>query len=93
MNIDEKQRFVAPGTCFMLNLNEHEIILFINVKIPTIVGILTFINKIQYHQPSKSPMNVLRLGPFAFMGRLAPGPAAFPGVCVQLWRSVPIILW
>ena len=84
MNIDEKQCIVAPGTCFMLSSNKHEIILLIYVKMPIIVGILTFINKIQYRQPLKSPMNGLRLGPFAFMGRLAPGPVAFPGGFVQL---------
>ena len=33
-------------TFSMLNSAEHEIILLINVKMPTIVVILTFINKI-----------------------------------------------
>ena len=31
----------------MLNSTEHEIILLINVKMPIIVGILTFINRIK----------------------------------------------
>ena len=31
-------------TFFMLNSTEHEFFLLINVKMPTIVGILTFIN-------------------------------------------------
>ena len=31
-------------TVFMLNSNGHEIFLLINVKMPTIVGILTFIS-------------------------------------------------
>ena len=33
-------------TFFMLNSAEQEIIMFINIKMPTIVGILTFISMI-----------------------------------------------
>ena len=33
-------------TFFFLNSTEHEFILLINVKMPTIVGILTFISRI-----------------------------------------------
>ena len=32
-------------TLFMLNSIDHEIFLFINVKMPKIVGILTFMNR------------------------------------------------
>ena len=35
-------------TFFMLNSTETEIILLMNVKMPTIVGILTFMSRINY---------------------------------------------
>ena len=40
---------ICPRGCktfFMLNSAEQEIIMFINIKMPTIVGILTFISMI-----------------------------------------------
>ena len=48
VNVTDQTSFWPRGykTIFMLNSAEHEIILLINVKMPTMVGILTFISMI-----------------------------------------------
>ena len=45
-------------TFFILNSAEHEIILLINVKMPTIVGILTFICMINTTSEILKPRNL-----------------------------------
>ena len=46
-------------TMFMLNSAEHEIIMLINVKMPTIVGILTFISMINTSSESMKARKIL----------------------------------
>ena len=43
----------------MLNSNEHRLILLINIKMPTIVGILTFISKINTTSESFKARQIL----------------------------------
>ena len=53
-------------TFFMLNLNEHEIILLINVKMPTCVGILTFIGRINTLSESFKARTIFTFQHFSF---------------------------
>ena len=56
-------------TFFILNSAEHEFILLINVKMPTIVGILTFIGMINTTSERLKARNFLFVGILVFMIR------------------------
>ena len=54
----------------MLNLNEDEFIMLINIKMPTIVGILTFISMINASSDSLKARIVLIFQQFSFYEQL-----------------------
>ena len=57
-------------TFYMLNSAEHEFILLINVKMPTIVGILTFISMINKTSESLKARKVNIFQYYSFMSGL-----------------------